>query len=87
VTVYTSNGLAEPVPGVVGDQRGAAEAEITGEGFSVDSVCVDPADLGNPAPADLPLPDEVTSQDPAEGTMRNPATTTVTIRYYQPVCP
>jgi membrane peptidoglycan carboxypeptidase len=87
VTVYTSNGLAEPVPDVVGQQRGAAEGELSGAGFSVDAVCVDANDLGNPAPADLPDPDEVTSQDPAGGTFRNPATTTVTIRYYQLVCP
>jgi membrane peptidoglycan carboxypeptidase len=87
VTVYTSNGLAEEVPNVVGDQRGAAEAELQGEGFSVDSVCVDANDLGNPPPGDLPAPDEVTSQDPGGGTYYNPATTTVTIRYYQLVCP
>ena len=87
VTVYTSNGLAVEVPDVVGDQRGAAEAELQGEGFSVDSVCVDADDLGNPPPGDLPAPDEVTSQDPGGGTYYNPATTTVTIRYYQLVCP
>jgi len=87
VTVYTSNGLAEEVPSVVGHQKNIAEGEITSAGFSVASECVDPADLGNPAPADLPPPNEVTSQDPAGGTFRNPATTTVTIRYYQPVCP
>ena len=87
VRVYTSNGLAEQVPNVVGMNRNAAKNQLEGAGFSVSQVCVDADDLGNPAPADLPSPDEVTSQDPGGGTFYNPATTTVTIRYYQLVCP
>jgi membrane peptidoglycan carboxypeptidase len=85
VRVYTSNGLAEPVPNVVGMSRGDAEDALDDAGFSVDSVCVDDADLGNPLPP--PEMDEVTSQDPPGGTFRNPASTTVTISYYRPICP
>jgi membrane peptidoglycan carboxypeptidase len=85
VRVFTSNGLAEPVPNVVGMSRGAAEDALDDAGFDVDSVCVDDEDLGNPLPP--PDVDEVTSQDPAGGAMRNPDSTTVTIRYYRPVCP
>jgi membrane peptidoglycan carboxypeptidase len=85
VRVFTSNGLAEPVPDVVGMSRNDAENALDDEGFSVDAVCVDDADLGNPLPP--PDIDEVTSQDPPGGTYRNPASTTVTIRYYRPICP
>lgn len=86
VRVFTSNGLAEEVPNVVGQQRPAAEAELTGRGFDVDSECVDDTDLGNPTTP--PAINSVTSQDPAGGTFRNPDNTTVTIRYYGgPVCP
>lgn len=85
VRVFTSNGLSEPVPNVVGMSRDAAEDALTGEGFSVDAVCVDDEDLGNPLPP--PAIDEVTSQDPPGGTFRNPASTTVTISYYRPICP
>jgi membrane peptidoglycan carboxypeptidase len=85
VRVFTSNGLAEPVPNVVGMSRGAAEDALDDAGFDVDSVCVDDEDLGNPLPP--PDVDEVTSQDPGGGAMRNPDSTTVTIRYYRPVCP
>lgn len=85
VTVYYSNGTGVAVPGVVGMSRGDAENELTSAGFTVDSQCVTDADLGNPAPP--PAIDEVTSQDPPGGSMRTPSSTTVTIRYYQPVCP
>ena len=54
--------------------------------FDVDEQCVDDEDLGNPG-SPPPL-NSVTSQDPAAGTYRNPANTTVTIRYYGgPACP
>jgi membrane peptidoglycan carboxypeptidase len=85
VTVYTSNGTAESVPEVVGMSKNDAENTLTGAGFSVESVCVDDEDLDNPLPP--PAIDEVTSQDPAGGKKRTPATTTVTITYYRPVCP
>lgn len=84
IKVYTSNGLAKPVDNVVGLSRGDARTLLEGNGFTVVEVCQTDADLGNPAPP--PAPDSVTSQDPAAGTYRNPANTTVTIRYYQPVC-
>ncbi|MGB3911357.1 MAG: transglycosylase domain-containing protein [Pseudolysinimonas sp.] len=85
VRVYTSNGLAEPVPNVVGMDRNAARDTLEDADFDVDEVCVDDEDLGNPLPP--PAVDEVTSQDPPGGTMRNPDTTTVTIRFYRPICP
>jgi membrane peptidoglycan carboxypeptidase len=85
VRVYTSNGLAEPVPNVVGMSQDAAETALSSAGFDVDSVCVDDAALGNPLPP--PAVDSVASQDPGGGVLRNPATTTVTIRYYRPICP
>src|SRR5690606_41906353 len=86
VRVFTSNGLAEPVPDVVGQQRNAARAQLEGAGFDVDEQCVDDEDLGNPG-SPPPL-NSVTPQDPAAGTFRNPANTTVTIRYYGgPACP
>ena len=85
VTVYTSNGTAVPVPNVVGMSRNDAENTLTGEGFSVDSVCIDDEELGNPLPP--PAMNEVTGQDPPGGSMRSPDSTTVTIRYYQPICP
>lgn len=85
VRVYTSNGLAEPVPNVVGMSRGDAENALQDADFDVDEVCVDDADLGNPLPP--PDIDEVMSQDPPGGSMRNPDTTTVTIRFYRPICP
>jgi membrane peptidoglycan carboxypeptidase len=85
VRVFTSNGLAEAVPNVVGMSRAAAENALQDADFNVDSVCVDDADLGNPLPP--PAVDEVTSQDPPGGAMRNPDSTTVTIRYYRPICP
>lgn len=86
VRVFTSNGLAEPVPDVVGQQRNAARAQLEGADFDVDEQCVDDEDLGNPG-SPPPL-NSVTSQDPAAGTYRNPANTTVTIRYYGgPACP
>jgi membrane peptidoglycan carboxypeptidase len=85
VRVYTSNGLAEPVPNVVGMSRSDAESTLSAAGFAVDSLCVDDADLGGPLPP--PTVDAVTNQDPGAGTMRNPATTTVRISYYQPICP
>jgi membrane peptidoglycan carboxypeptidase len=85
VRVYTSNGLAEPVPNVVGMERNAARDTLHDAGFAVDEVCVDDADLGNPLPP--PAIDEVTSQDPPGGSMHNPDSTTVTIRYYRPLCP
>jgi len=85
IRVFTSNGLAEPVPDVVGDDRGAATGTLTSAGYDVEDECVDDEDLGNPAVP--PAINSVTSQDPAAGTMRNPANTTVTIRYYGgPVC-
>ena len=87
VRVFTSNGLAEEVPNVVGMDRNSAKNQLEGEDFTVSQVCVDAEDLGNPAPADLPAVDEVTSQDPPGGNYHNPATTTVTIRYYRPLCP
>jgi membrane peptidoglycan carboxypeptidase len=86
ITVYTSNGLAQAVPDVVGQDRGAANGTLTGAGYGVTEECVDDEDLGNPAVP--PMINSVTSQDPAGGAMRNPANTTVTIRYYGgPVCP
>jgi membrane peptidoglycan carboxypeptidase len=85
VRVFTSNGLAEPVPNVVGMERNDARDALHDADFDVDEVCVDDEDLGNPLPP--PAIDEVTSQDPPGGSMHNPASTTVTIRYYRPVCP
>jgi membrane peptidoglycan carboxypeptidase len=85
VKVFTSNGLAEPVPNVVGMSRDAAEDTLDDAGFDVDAVCVDDEILGNPLPP--PAMDEVTSQDPPGGAMRNPSGTTVTINYYRPICP
>ncbi|GHF14444.1 transglycosylase domain-containing protein [Pseudolysinimonas yzui] len=85
VRVFTSNGLAEPVPNVVGMSRNDAEDALDDAGFNVDAVCVDDEDLGNPLPP--PAVDNVTSQDPPGGAMRNPGSTTVTISYYRPICP
>jgi membrane peptidoglycan carboxypeptidase len=86
IRVFTSNGLAEPVPDVVGQDRGAATGTLTSAGFDVEDECVDDEDLGNPTTP--PAINSVTSQDPTGGTMRNPDNTTVTIRYYGgPVCP
>lgn len=85
VRVFTSNGLAEPVPNVVGMSRSDAEDALDDAGFNVDAVCVDDEDLGDPLPP--PTVDNVTSQDPPGGAMRNPDSTTVTIRYYRPICP
>lgn len=85
VRVFTSNGLAEPVPNVVGMERNAARDALHDADFDVDEVCVDDADLGNPLPP--PDVDEVMSQDPPGGAMHNPDNTTVTIRYYRPICP
>lgn len=88
VRVFTSNGLAEPVPDVVGESRGDAVTELQGAGYTVNEVCVDDSDFETP-PAPPPANDEVLSQNPAAGQMRNPANTTVTIRYYRslPGCP
>ncbi len=86
IRVFTSNGLAKPVPNVVGEDRVAATATLTAEGFDVDDECVDDEDLGDETPP--PAMNSVTSQDPAAGTFRNPENTTVTIRYYGgPACP
>ncbi|GHF14453.1 transglycosylase domain-containing protein [Pseudolysinimonas yzui] len=85
VRVYTSNGLAVPVPDVIGMSRGDAESALDAAGFGVNAVCVDDSDLGSPLPP--PTVDDVTSQDPPGGTMRNPASTTVRISYYRPICP
>ena len=85
VRVFTSNGLAEPVPNVVGMSRNDAEDALDDADFNVQAECVDDGDLGNPLPP--PAMDQVMSQDPAGGSMHNPASTTVTIRYYRPVCP
>lgn len=85
VTVYTSNGLAVPVPNVVGLQRNDAEDDLEDAGFNVNDQCVTDADLppGTPPPG----MNSVVSQDPGAGAMANPATTTVTIRYYGgPIC-
>lgn len=85
VTVYTSNGLAVPVPDVTGQQRNDAKDELEDANFSVQQQCVADADLNGAPP---PAMNSVVSQDPAGGTYRNPATTTVTIRYYGgPICP
>jgi membrane peptidoglycan carboxypeptidase len=86
VRVFTSNGLAEEVPDVVGLNRNIAEAQLQGDGFTVSQVCVDDGDLGIP-PALPPVVDNVVSQDPPGHSFHNPATTTVTIRYYRPTCP
>jgi membrane peptidoglycan carboxypeptidase len=86
VRVFTSNGLAEQVPDVVGMNRMAAEAQLESQDFDVSQVCVDDGDLGIP-PATPPMIDTVVSQDPAGNSFKNPATTTVTIRYYEPICP
>jgi hypothetical protein len=71
----------------VGQDRNSAKNQLEDEDFTVSEVCVDDEDLGNPAPLDVPDVDEVTSQDPPGGSYYNPATTTVTIRYYRPLCP
>ena len=85
VRVFTSNGLAQPVPDVTGQQRNDARDELEDAGYDVDEQCVTDADLDNPTTP--PAMNSVTSQDPAAGTMRNPANTTVTIRYYGgPIC-
>ncbi|HWH97761.1 MAG TPA: PASTA domain-containing protein, partial [Pseudolysinimonas sp.] len=85
VRVFTSNGLAEPVPNVVGMSRNDARDALHDANFNVDEVCVDDEDLDNPLPP--PAMDEVMSQDPPAGAMLNPASTTVTIRFYRPICP
>lgn len=86
VKVYRSNGLGQPVPNGVGLSPGDAQSAIEAGGFTVSAVCIGPLDAGYP---DTPPPDnQVMSQDPAAGAMRNPATTTVTITYYRTtVCP
>ncbi|MEO5534080.1 MAG: transglycosylase domain-containing protein [Pseudolysinimonas sp.] len=82
IRVYTSNHLAVPVPNVVGMQHAAAKTNLEAAHYTVTQICISDADLGgNPAPP----PGQVVSQDPAAGTFRNPATTTVTIKWYQPV--
>lgn len=87
VTVYRSNGLAEPVPsGAVGMPHGAAEASYESQGWDTETVCVDDEDLGIPPATPPGAPGVVYEQDPAPGTMRNPASTTITLRYYEPSC-
>ncbi|MEO8528111.1 MAG: transglycosylase domain-containing protein [Pseudolysinimonas sp.] len=85
IRVFTSNHSAIAVPGVVGMQRLQAKTTLEADHFTVTQVCISDADLGgNPAPP----PNQVVSQDPAAGTYHNPAITTVTIKWYQPVsCP
>lgn len=89
VTVYRSNGLAKPVPNVVGMQVGAATGQLNSEGFSsVDQVCVDATDYPDTLPGDLPGNNEVTAQNPGGGASRNPANTTVTLTVFSTVpCP
>jgi membrane peptidoglycan carboxypeptidase len=82
VTVYTSNGLAKQIPDVTNQQRNAAKSQIEALGFTVTEQCVDDGDLPTPPPTTPPTPNSVLSQDPAGGTFRNPANTTVTLRYY-----
>jgi membrane peptidoglycan carboxypeptidase len=86
VRVFTSNGLSEPVPDVIGLSPSAAEEALEDEGFEVERQCYDPTDSEYP---DTPPTDNVVaSQDPPAGTMRNPETTTVTITYYRTtLCP
>jgi len=81
VRVYTSNGLAKPVPNVVGLSPGAAESALDTAGFDVNRQCYEPGDPEYPAAP--PPDDQVMSQDPAAGSMRNPASTTVRITYYK----
>lgn len=84
VRVFTSNGLAKPVPNVVGMNPSAAENAIESPSapFTAQGVCYDSGDPEYPTGS--PPPDNtVMSQDPAAGTYRNPATTTVTYTYYR----
>ena len=88
VYVFVSNGLAKQVPNVVGMSPNAAKSALEAPelGFSVNEVCYDPTD--DQYPDDPPPDNTVMSQDPAAGTWRNPATTTVTITYYRNItCP
>ena len=82
VRVFTSNGLAKPVPNVVGMSSNAARSALESPGFSVNEVCYDPSDVAE-YPTTPPPDDTVMSQDPPAGTYRNPAATTVTITYYR----
>ncbi|WP_395640689.1 transglycosylase domain-containing protein [Pseudolysinimonas sp.] len=82
VRVFTSNGLAQPVPNVVGMSPSAADSALQAEGFDVATVCYDPSDVAE-YPTTPPPDNTVMSQDPPAGAMRNPANTTVTITYYR----
>ena len=85
IRVFTSNGLAKQVPNLVGLSRSAAESALDSAGFDdYSSTCIGLAELGNPATP--PAENQVTSQDPASGTFRNPENTTVTFRYFQTTC-
>ena len=87
VTVYRSNGLGEPVPGTaIGQPFAAAKASYEGEGWTVQTVCADDEDLGIPPATPPGGVGNVFAQDPAGGQIRNPASATITLRYYQPVC-
>lgn len=85
VYVFSSNGKSKAVPNVVTMQRNQAENELQTAGYTVTDECVDDTDLNNPNPA--PALNSVVSQDPTAGSMRNPANTTVNIKWYGgPVC-
>jgi len=69
VTVYTSNGLAKPVPNVVGEDESQATSDLQSAGFTnVTEQCTQ-STLG---PTDPNL-GKVTAQDPGGGSSANPA--------------
>jgi membrane peptidoglycan carboxypeptidase len=80
VTVYTSNGLAQPVPSVVGEDETTARHDLQSAGFNN----VPPAACQLVQPTDPNL-GKVTSQNPAGGSAANPANP-VTITVAKPHC-
>lgn len=86
VKVWRSNGLGQPVPNVVGASEGDATTTLQNAGYTVASQCVDDEDLGLEPGDDTPAPNTVQKQDPKAGTLKNPATTTVTLTIYRPNC-
>lgn len=85
VRVFTSNGLAVQVPNVVGMNPNDAKDDLEDADFTVNRQCLTPSDPDYPTTP--PPHNQVMSQDPAAGTWKNPATTTVTITYYNNSCP
>jgi membrane peptidoglycan carboxypeptidase len=81
VTVYTSNGLAKPVPDVTHQSKGQATNTLHAAGFdNVNTACTQSS-----GPTD-PDNGNVVQQNPAGGTAANPANA-VTITVKQTNCP